>query len=257
MIGAYFALLSRRIDERPEDDPHGEIEQGAGDQGVYSPWSWWPLVLGVAAAIVFAGLAVGFWLSVHRRRARRHRAGRLGVRVLPRAARALTLHPEKAPAVPVGGLLASAALASARMRHSSAFAAAARSCSSPRSGAVLAGCAQQRLRRRLRRGALPPSDVTGEWAAAERREPLRLPRADRGRHRSAASDGCNRAQRHAGRSTARPSSSARFAATMMACDGVDTWLSGASSATVVRRRASTVAATTSGTGASATLEKTD
>jgi len=63
MIGAYFALLGRRIDERPEDDPNGEIEQGAGDQGVYSPWSWWPLVLGSAAAIVFAGFAVGFWLS--------------------------------------------------------------------------------------------------------------------------------------------------------------------------------------------------
>ena len=63
MIGAYFALLSRRIDDRPEDDPLGEIEQGAGDQGVFSPWSWWPLVLGVSGAITFAGLAIGWWLS--------------------------------------------------------------------------------------------------------------------------------------------------------------------------------------------------
>ena len=63
MIGAYFALLGRRIDERPEDDPNGEIEQGAGDQGVFSPWSWWPLVLGVSGAITFAGLAIGWWLS--------------------------------------------------------------------------------------------------------------------------------------------------------------------------------------------------
>ena len=63
MIGAYFALLSRRIDARPEDDPLGEIEQGAGDQGVFSPWSWWPLVLGISGAITFAGLAVGWWLS--------------------------------------------------------------------------------------------------------------------------------------------------------------------------------------------------
>ncbi|KQR16388.1 cytochrome c oxidase subunit 4 [Cellulomonas sp. Leaf334] len=63
MIGAYFALLSRRIDDRPEDDPLGEIEQGAGDQGVFSPWSWWPLVLGISGAITFAGLAVGWWLS--------------------------------------------------------------------------------------------------------------------------------------------------------------------------------------------------
>jgi hypothetical protein len=63
MIGAYFGLLSRRIDPRPEDDEHGEIEQGAGDLGVYSPWSWWPLVIGAAAAITFLGMAVGFWLT--------------------------------------------------------------------------------------------------------------------------------------------------------------------------------------------------
>jgi len=63
MIGAYLALLSRRIDPRPEDDEQGEIAEGQGDQGVYSPWSWWPLVIGASAAIAFLGLAVGFWLT--------------------------------------------------------------------------------------------------------------------------------------------------------------------------------------------------
>ena len=62
MIGFYLALLSRRIAPRPEDDPYGEIEQGAGEQGVYSPWSWWPLAIAAAAAISFAGLAIGWWL---------------------------------------------------------------------------------------------------------------------------------------------------------------------------------------------------
>lgn len=62
MIGGYLGLLSRRIDARPEDDPDAEIEQGAGDQGVFSPWSWWPLAIGLAAAILFAGLAIGWWL---------------------------------------------------------------------------------------------------------------------------------------------------------------------------------------------------
>ncbi|WP_273654486.1 cytochrome c oxidase subunit 4 [Cellulomonas fimi] len=64
MIGAYFALLARRIDPRPEDDEYGEIEQGAGDQGVFSPWSWWPLVIGAAAAVMFLGLAIGFWVAI-------------------------------------------------------------------------------------------------------------------------------------------------------------------------------------------------
>ncbi|MDQ8041755.1 cytochrome c oxidase subunit 4 [Cellulosimicrobium cellulans] len=62
MIGAYLALTAKRIDARPEDDPDGLIEQGAGDQGVYAPWSWWPLAIAGSAAIVFLGLAVGWWL---------------------------------------------------------------------------------------------------------------------------------------------------------------------------------------------------
>ncbi len=62
MIGAYLALTAVRIDARPEDDPDGLIEQGAGDQGVYAPWSWWPLAIAGSAAVVFLGLAVGWWL---------------------------------------------------------------------------------------------------------------------------------------------------------------------------------------------------
>ncbi len=62
MIGGYFALLSRRIDARPEDDEHAEIEQGAGEQGVFAPWSWWPLILAAGAALTFAAMAVGYWL---------------------------------------------------------------------------------------------------------------------------------------------------------------------------------------------------
>ncbi len=62
MIGGYLGLLARRIDARPEDDPYADVEQGAGDQGVFSPWSWWPLVLALGAAISFASLAIGWWL---------------------------------------------------------------------------------------------------------------------------------------------------------------------------------------------------
>jgi hypothetical protein len=62
MIGGYLSLLARRIDPRPEDDPYGEIDQGAGEQGVFSPGSWWPLACAGAASLVFLGLAVGWWL---------------------------------------------------------------------------------------------------------------------------------------------------------------------------------------------------
>ncbi len=62
MIGGYLALVARRIDPRPEDDPEAEIAQGAGDQGAFSPWSWWPIIVAGSAALAFTGLAIGWWL---------------------------------------------------------------------------------------------------------------------------------------------------------------------------------------------------
>ncbi|GAB3245970.1 cytochrome c oxidase subunit 4 [Arthrobacter pigmenti] len=62
MIGFYLGFTGRRVGARPEDRLDGEIHEGAGEQGHFSPWSWWPLVLGAAAAIGFLGLAVGWWI---------------------------------------------------------------------------------------------------------------------------------------------------------------------------------------------------
>ena len=62
MIGFYLWQTARHIDARPEDNPYGNIEEGAGDQGVFSPWSWWPLVVALGAALTFASLAIGWWM---------------------------------------------------------------------------------------------------------------------------------------------------------------------------------------------------
>jgi phosphoglycerol transferase MdoB-like AlkP superfamily enzyme len=62
MVGVYLGRLSRRIDARPSDDPEGEIAQGAGPYGFFSPWSWWPIVLAGAAAVAFLGVAIGWWI---------------------------------------------------------------------------------------------------------------------------------------------------------------------------------------------------
>jgi hypothetical protein len=64
MIALYLLLTGRRIDPRPEDNPLAEINEGSGDQGVFAPYSWWPLPLGFAAALCFMGLAVGWWLVI-------------------------------------------------------------------------------------------------------------------------------------------------------------------------------------------------
>lgn len=63
MVGVYLNRLSRRIDPRPSDDPEGEIAQAAGPVGVFSPWSWWPIVMAGAGAIMFLGMAIGWWIT--------------------------------------------------------------------------------------------------------------------------------------------------------------------------------------------------
>jgi hypothetical protein len=62
MLGAYLTVTLRKVDADPSDDRQGEIADGAGDVGTYSPWSWWPLVLGIAAATAFLSLAIGWWV---------------------------------------------------------------------------------------------------------------------------------------------------------------------------------------------------
>jgi hypothetical protein len=62
MVGAYLAFTGKRVGARPEDRQDAEMHEGSGEQGHFAPWSWWPLVLGVAAATGFLGLAVGFWI---------------------------------------------------------------------------------------------------------------------------------------------------------------------------------------------------
>ncbi|WP_136611663.1 cytochrome c oxidase subunit 4 [Sinomonas albida] len=63
MIGSYLGVTARRVGTRPEDREDAEIHEGAGEQGHFSPWSWWPITLGVAAATGMLGLAVGWWIT--------------------------------------------------------------------------------------------------------------------------------------------------------------------------------------------------
>ena len=62
MIAFYIGFTGRRIGARPEDRLDAEIHEGSGEQGFFSPWSWWPLLLGLSAAGGFLGMAVGWWV---------------------------------------------------------------------------------------------------------------------------------------------------------------------------------------------------
>jgi Cytochrome c oxidase subunit IV len=46
----------------PEDRVDANIDDGDPELGHFSPWSWWPVMLGAGAALVMVGLAVGFWI---------------------------------------------------------------------------------------------------------------------------------------------------------------------------------------------------
>lgn len=65
IIGSYFGFVSKRIGLRPEDRLDGEIVEGAGELGFFSPASYWPLGLGAGAAL--GGVALAFfqvWLII-------------------------------------------------------------------------------------------------------------------------------------------------------------------------------------------------
>jgi cbb3-type cytochrome oxidase subunit 3 len=61
-IAYYLYSGHRRTAMLPEDNLEGNISDESGEVGFFSPWSWWPLILGASAALAFLALAVGWWL---------------------------------------------------------------------------------------------------------------------------------------------------------------------------------------------------
>jgi hypothetical protein len=64
LIAAYLWFTERHVDPQPEDDPFGEIAEGAGELGEFAPYSWWPMVAAGGGALVFGGAAFGIWLML-------------------------------------------------------------------------------------------------------------------------------------------------------------------------------------------------
>jgi hypothetical protein len=61
LIAFYLLFTAKRIEPLPEDDNEGDIVEGAGVQGFFSPHSWWPLPVGAGAATVGFGLIFAMW----------------------------------------------------------------------------------------------------------------------------------------------------------------------------------------------------
>ncbi len=64
LIAFYLGVVHRsQKGELPEDRLDATIDDGDAEQGHFSPWSWWPIVLATAAALTVLGLAIGPWIS--------------------------------------------------------------------------------------------------------------------------------------------------------------------------------------------------
>ena len=65
IVGTYFRFVSRRLETaRPEDNPAGEISDGAGDVGFFSPGSYWPFGLALSVALMAISLAFFYYWAI-------------------------------------------------------------------------------------------------------------------------------------------------------------------------------------------------
>ena len=63
MIAAYFGFIARRLEPRPEDRKDAQPDEGAGVVGFFSPWSYWPVFVAFAVAVIaFALPFYAMWL---------------------------------------------------------------------------------------------------------------------------------------------------------------------------------------------------
>lgn len=64
LLGFYLGVVAQQIPDRPEDRNEGEIAEGAGEQGFFPPYSWWPLFCAMALGVVVLGVVIGWWLFI-------------------------------------------------------------------------------------------------------------------------------------------------------------------------------------------------
>ena len=64
LSGFYLYMTGKKLPLRPEDNAAGEIEDAEGNYGYFVASSWTPLWLAASGAIMFAGLAIGWWLFI-------------------------------------------------------------------------------------------------------------------------------------------------------------------------------------------------
>lgn len=68
ILSAFVAFYLGRTNKSvggllPEDRLDANIDDGDPEQGFFSPWSWWPIMLAAGGALLFMGIAIGIWIA--------------------------------------------------------------------------------------------------------------------------------------------------------------------------------------------------
>ncbi len=68
ILSAFIAFYLGRTNKSvggllPEDRLDANIDDGDPEQGFFSPWSWWPIMLAAGGALLFMGIAIGVWIA--------------------------------------------------------------------------------------------------------------------------------------------------------------------------------------------------
>lgn len=64
MVAFYLGLvIKHQGGALPEDVETANIDDADPEIGHFGPWSWWPIALSAALALIFLGIAAGFWIA--------------------------------------------------------------------------------------------------------------------------------------------------------------------------------------------------
>jgi Cytochrome c oxidase subunit IV len=66
LLAFYFGrvVAANGESEWAEDRLDAKIDDGDPEVGFCSPWSWWPILLGAATALIFTGVAISAWIAL-------------------------------------------------------------------------------------------------------------------------------------------------------------------------------------------------
>ncbi len=64
LVTFYLGFYAAKHDPRPEDLQDAEIADGAGEQGFFPPYSWWPMWAGLTLGVIVFAVAMGAWWLV-------------------------------------------------------------------------------------------------------------------------------------------------------------------------------------------------